>query len=68
MPAKSQAQQQAMGAALAAKRGEIPVSKLFGAAKQMYESMTEAQLEEYAGTKRKGLPKHKIAKLYQKKA
>lgn len=30
MPAKSQAQQKAAGAALAAKRGEIKVSELFG--------------------------------------
>lgn len=58
MPAKSQAQQKAAGAALAAKRGEIKVSELFGASKQMYESMTEKELEELAETKRKGLPGH----------
>lgn len=59
MPAKSQAQQKAAGAALAAKRGEIKKSELFGASKEMYESMTEAELEEFAETKRKGLPEHK---------
>jgi len=59
MPAVSKAQQQAAGAALAAKRGEIPVSKLQGAALSMYNSMTVSQLEEYAGTKTKGLPKKK---------
>ena len=59
MPARSKAQQMAAGAALAAKRGEIKVSALKGAAKQMYESMTEKQLEEFAATKRKGLPEHK---------
>lgn len=59
MPARSQAQQRAAGMALAAKRGQIPVSQLQGAALDMYSSMTAAQLEEFAGTKRKGLPKHK---------
>jgi hypothetical protein len=41
MPAKSQAQQKAAGAALAAKRGEVPKAKLKGASRGMYESMTE---------------------------
>ncbi len=58
MTAKSQAQQKAAGAALAAKRGEIKKSELFGASKEMYESMTEKELEEFAETKRKGLPEH----------
>ncbi len=58
MPAKSQAQQKAAGAALAAKRGEIKVSELIGASKEMYESMSEKELEEFAETKRKGLPQH----------
>lgn len=58
MPAKSKAQQKAAGAALAAKRGEIKVSELIGASKEMYESMTEQQLEEFAETRRKGLPEH----------
>jgi len=59
MPAKSQAQQKAAGAALSAKRGETPKSKLKGASKQMVESMTEKQLDELASTKRKGKPEHK---------
>jgi hypothetical protein len=58
MPAKSGAQQKAAGAALSAKRGEIPKSKLKGASKQMVESMSEQQLEEFASTKRKGKPEH----------
>lgn len=58
MPAKSQAQQKAAGAALAAKRGEIKVSELIGASKEMYDSMSEKELEEFAETKRKGLPQH----------
>ena len=56
MPAKSKAQQKAAGAALSAKRGETPKSKLRGASKQMVESMSEKQLEEFASTKRKGKP------------
>jgi hypothetical protein len=56
MPAKSKAQQMAAGAALAAKRGEIKVGELKGASKSMYESMSEAQLEELAETDRKDLP------------
>lgn len=59
MPAVSKAQQKAAGAALAAKRGEIKKSELVGASKEMYESMTEEQLEDFAETKRKGLPEHK---------
>jgi hypothetical protein len=59
MPAKSKAQQQAAGAALAAKRGEMKVKDLKGASKSMYESMSESQLEDFAETKRKGLPEEK---------
>ena len=57
MPAKSEAQQQAAGIALAAKRGEVRVSSLRGAAKRMYINMTEEELEDFAGTKTKGLPR-----------
>ncbi|HRK65622.1 MAG TPA: DUF3008 family protein [Terricaulis sp.] len=56
MPAKSKAQQKAAGAALAAKRGETKKSALKGASRQMYESMSERQLDEFASTKRKGKP------------
>jgi len=59
MPATSKAQQKAAGAALAAKRGEMKKSELKGASKQMYESMTEQELEDFAETKRKGLPEKK---------
>lgn len=58
MPAKSAAQQKAAGAALSAKRGDTPKSKLKGASKQMVESMSEKQLEEFAHTRRKGKPEH----------
>jgi hypothetical protein len=56
MPAKSQAQQKAAGAALSAKRGDTPKSKLRGASKQMAESMSEKELDKMASTKRKGKP------------
>ena len=56
MPAKSKAQQKAAGAALSAKRGETKPSKLIGASRQMYDSMSERQLDDFASTKRKGKP------------
>jgi hypothetical protein len=56
MPAKSQAQQKAAGAALAAKRGEVPKAKLKGAAREMFETMTEKELDELATVKRSKLP------------
>ncbi|MGE0408608.1 MAG: DUF3008 family protein [Amphiplicatus sp.] len=59
MPSTSKAQQKAAGAALAAKRGETKKSSLKGAARGMYESMSEDQLEELAETKRTGLPEKK---------
>ena len=54
MPAKSKAQQGAMGAALAAKRGG-KVKKGSPSA-EMAKTMTAQQLKEFAGTKTKGLP------------
>lgn len=49
MPAKSVAQQQFMGAELARKRrGESTET-----------GMSEKQLQDFAGTKHKGLPEHK---------
>ena len=54
--AKSKAQQQAAGAALAAKRGEQDPSDLQGASKQMYDSMSEDELEQMASTDRSDLP------------
>jgi hypothetical protein len=59
MPARSKKQQMAAGAALSAKRGERSKSSLKGASRQMVNSMSEKQLEEFASTKRKGLPTKK---------
>jgi hypothetical protein len=62
MPAKSKKQQMAAGAALSAKRGERSKTSLKGASKEMVESMTEEQLEDFASTKRKNLPTTKHSK------
>ena len=56
MKAKSKAQQKAAGAALSAKRGETKVKHLQGASKEMYDSMSESELDEMASTDRKDLP------------
>ena len=54
--AVSKAQQKAAGAALSAKRGETKVGDLQGASKEMYDSMSEAELDDMASTKRDDLP------------
>ena len=59
MRARSKKQQKAAGAALAAKRGEQSKASLKGASLEMYESMSEEQLEDMASTKRKGKPERK---------
>jgi hypothetical protein len=59
MPAKSKAQQKAAGAALAAKRGDMPKGQLKGASKDMEKSMSEKELHDMAQTKRKSLPSRK---------
>ncbi|WP_424932557.1 DUF3008 family protein [Amaricoccus macauensis] len=56
MKAQSKAQQQAAGAALSAKRGETDPSDLQGASRDMYDSMTEAELDEMASTSHDDLP------------
>jgi hypothetical protein len=59
MPARSKAQQKAAGAALAAKRGEQPKSRLKGASRQMVKSMSEEELEKLARTRRRSLPERR---------
>lgn len=56
MKAQSKSQQRAAGAALSAKRGETKVSDLQGASKDMYDSMSEDELEKMASTEHDGLP------------
>lgn len=58
MPAKSKAQQRAAGAALSAKRGDTKVGDLQGASKDMYDSMSEDELEDFASTDHDDLPDH----------
>ena len=58
MPAKSKAQQKAAGAALSAKRGDTPKSELRGASKEMDDSMSEKELEDFASGSTKGKPDH----------
>jgi len=57
MPAKSKAQQEAAGIALAVKEGKKPKSSLKGASKSM-SSMSESELKKMASTPRKGKPEH----------
>ena len=59
MKAQSQAQQKAAGAALSAKRGDTKVSDLQGASKEMYDSMSEDELEDMASTDHDDLPETK---------
>jgi hypothetical protein len=48
VPAKSEAQRQAAGMALAVVKGKMKLSKLKGAAKDMWKSMTKEELEDFA--------------------
>ena len=57
MPALSQQQQKIMGLALAYKKGKVPASKVSKSVKDLASSMSTQELEKYAGTKHKGLPK-----------
>ena len=59
MPAKSKSQQRAAGAALAAKRGEADKKDLYGASREMEQSMSERELEALARTKTRRLPDKK---------
>jgi hypothetical protein len=59
MPATSKAQQKAAGAALAAKRGDQSPDDLKGAAREMYDSMSEAELDRLASTDHDDLPEKK---------
>ena len=56
--AVSKAQQKAAGAALSAKRGDTDPDDLQPASRQMYDSMSEAELEDLAATRRSDLPEH----------
>lgn len=57
MPARSKKQQMAAGAALSAKRGEMPKTKLRGASREMVDSMSDKELRDLAKTPRRKLPR-----------
>lgn len=57
MPAVSKQQQKFMGLVLAYKRGEVPASKVSKNVKLVAAKMSEKELEKFAGTEHKGLPK-----------
>jgi hypothetical protein len=59
MPAQSQQQQKLFGLALAFKRGEIPASEVSDEIKDIVDRMSEKEIEDFAVTKHKGLPKMK---------
>ncbi len=54
--AVSKQQQKLMGLALAYKRGEVSDDEVSDSVKNMAKSMSEKELEDFAGTKHKGLP------------
>lgn len=53
----SKQQQKIMGLALSVKRGDTPKSEVSKEVLDMVDSMTEKELEDFASTKHKGLPK-----------
>jgi uncharacterized coiled-coil DUF342 family protein len=57
MPATSQQQQKLFGLALSVKRGETPRSEASEDVLNIVDSMTEKEIEDFAGTSHKGLPK-----------
>lgn len=65
MPSKSESQRKAAGVALAAKRGDKDPEELTGAAKDMYESMSKSELEEFAGSVKKSASEIVQQRLYK---
>jgi len=57
MPAQSQQQQKLFGLALSVKRGETPRSDASADVLGIVDSMTEKEIEDFASTSHKGLPK-----------
>ena len=57
MPAVSQQQQKIIGLALAYKRGDVPPNEVSSTIKKIANAMSEKELEKYAGTSHKNLPK-----------
>ena len=57
MPAKSKSQQRLFGLALSVKRGETPRADVDDEILDIVDSMSEDEIEKYAGTKHDNLPK-----------
>ena len=57
MPATSQQQQKLFGLALAVKRGEVSPSEVSDEVRDIVDRMSEKDIEDFAGTSHKGLPK-----------
>jgi hypothetical protein len=55
----SQQQQKIMGLALSVKKGDTPKSKVSKKVEKMAKEMSKKELEDFASTKHKGLPKKK---------
>ena len=63
MPAQSQQQQKLFGLALAVKRGEVPASEVSDEVNAIVDRMSEKDIEDFASTSHKGLPKKVEAQL-----
>jgi len=57
VPAQSQQQQKLFGLALSVKRGDTPRSEASEEVLKIVDSMTEKEIEDFAGTEHEGLPK-----------
>lgn len=57
MPAVSKQQQKLFGLALSVKRGDTPRSEVSDDVLKIVDTMSEKDIEKYAGTEHKGLPK-----------
>jgi hypothetical protein len=63
MPAVSQQQQKLFGLALSVKRGETPRSEASDDVLKIVDTMSEKDIEDFAGTEHKGLPAKVESKL-----
>lgn len=63
MPARSEQQQKLFGLALSVKRGETPRSEVSDQVLKIVDTMSEKDIEDYAGTKHSGIPQKVEQKL-----
>lgn len=63
MPARSEQQQKLFGLALSVKRGDTPRSKASKEVLDIVDSMSEKDIEDFAATKHKKLPKKVESKI-----